>query len=321
MPDEVAAVAETPTADALAAETAAEPAVVEGDVEPGAEPAAAPVVDQKAVLEAARKLARDENLPEHAAIRQARKELRRDQQAFEQQKGTFAQQNAQLQAELTEALANPFAWAAKKRGVTEADVYNERTQRAIDPTSAELDSIKKQLEARDERDRQAALAQQARNEQAYKAHVEQNYAAEVIHLAKTTPEFRLIQLGLEEGEFRPENVTGEVLKRVQAAYNASLEEGDEGKILDSKEVLKTIESELREEAKRKAARLAKLESAGNPAIPDREGAVKAATHEATGSTGPQTLTNAHAAQSSGKTRPLTRRERELAGDKILRGGT
>lgn len=319
-PDEVAAVTETPVADALSAETPAEAtAPVEG--EPGTE--APPVVVDRskdpAVIEIARKLARDENLPEHAAIRAARKELRRDQAAFEQHKGTIEQQNAQLQAELREAESNPFAWAAKRRGVTEADVYNERTQRAIDPTSAELDAMKKRLEERDEKDRVADEQRKANAATAYQAHVEQNFAAEVIHLATKEPEFKFLQAGLQEGDYRQENVAGEVLKRVRAHYNATEEEHGKGEILDAREVLQRIEKELREEAKRKADRLAKLEAAGQPAIPDREGAVKAATHEATGSNGPRTLTNAHSSQTSGTKRPETRRERMERAEIALRG--
>lgn len=326
MPDEV--VTETPTTDALSgAETppAAEATPVEtpqgvGEAEA---PGGAPPPDKSkdpAVIELARKLAREGNLPEHQALRAERREFKQRVQAFEQRSGAIEQRNAALEAELREAEANPFAWAAKRRGVTEADVYNERTLRSIDPRTAELEDIKKTVEQERAERKRERDEQAAREAQAYQARIEQTFASEVIHIATTEREYRYIQLGLEDGEYKPQNVAAEVLRRVQAAYaEAEQEEQGSGKILDPKEVLRTIETELREEAKRKAARLAKLEAAGQPAIPDREGAVEPATHEATRNSGPRTLTNALASQTSGQKRKLTHRERMIEAEKRLRG--
>lgn len=319
MPDDVVAPVETPTTDALAGATA-EPATQPAPAE-GGEPAA-PVVDKSkdpAVIELARKMAREANLPEHEALRAEKRKFKAYVQSFEQSKGTLDQQMAQMRAELAEATANPFAYAAKKRGVDEVEVYNDRTKRILDPHAPEIDDLKKTIaEERAERIRMQQ-EEQSRRQLAYQAQIEQNFAAEVIHLATSEKEFRFLQLGLEEGEFKRENVAHEVLKRVREHHAETHADTGEGEILDSREVLKKIESELREEAKRKAARLAKLETSGQPDTPDREGAVEPATHEANRSSGPRTLTNAHASQSSGKARPLTRRERMLEADKRLRG--
>lgn len=320
MPDDVAAPAavETPTADALSAPV--EP-VAAPDPGAPADPAA-PVVDKSkdpAVIELARKMAQQANLPEHEALRHDKRKFKAEVQAFLQSKGTLEQQVAEMRAELDEAVRNPFAYSAKKRGVDEVEVYNERTKRVLDPHAPEIDELKKTIaEERAERLRMVA-EENSRRQQAYQAQIEQNFAAEVIHLAKTEAEFKFLQLGVEDGEFKPQNIADEVLRRVRAHHAETHADTGEGTILDSREVLKKIESELREEAKRKAARLAKLETAGQPAIPDREGAVEPATHEANRSPGPRTLTNAHASQTSGTKRPMTRREKMLEADKRLRG--
>lgn len=321
-PDDVAAPAavETPTANALSGETPAEP-IATPEAGAPADPAA-PVVDKSkdpAVIELARKMAQQAALPEFESLRAEKRKFKANVQAFEQAKGTLEQQVSQMRAELDEATKNPFAYAAKKRGVDEVEVYNERTKRVLDPHAPEIDELKKTIaEERAERLRMVA-EENSRRQQAYQNQIEQNFAAEVIHLATKEPEFKFLQLGLEEGEYKHENVAAEVLRRVRAHHAETHADTGEGTILDSREVLKTIESELREEAKRKAARLAKLEAAGPPAIPDREGAVEPATHEVTRSPGPRTLTNAHASQTSGTKRPMTRRERMLEADKRLRG--
>lgn len=325
-PDEAAdtsAVA-TPTGDALAGDA---PAAVEGEpsasqpaADTDADPAAAALAVEQAKakeaaeVEARRKKAREELLPEHKALREEKRAFKQAQAQFAQQRDAIVQRNQQVEAALRDAIANPFAFAARMKGVDESEIYNERTKRAIDPQAAELDSVKKELE-RDRQERARERAEMAaRAQEAKKAEIERNFSAEVIHIAQSDKELRLLQLGLEEGEFKQENIAAEVFRRVQAAYHQSEQETGDGKILDSKEVLRTIESELREEAKRKAARLAKL------AIPDREGAVESATHEAS-SKGPHTLTNAHASTTSGKPRTLTRRERMIEAEKALRGGS
>lgn len=303
MADEV--VATTPTADALAAPAEGSTATPAAAAAPG---------DLEALkakeLESYRAEIRKQTIPEQAAVREERRKLNAARKQFEGQQQSANEKLQQMQAELEYARKHPMAYAAKVRGVTEKDIYDERTKRAIDPRAAEMDEVKGELETlRQQRERERAeantAAAAARAEQ-----IERAFAADVTQHVKSGT-YDLVS------EYPAENIAAVVLARGKAHFAKTLEEDGEGKVLDIKEILETLESELEQEAEAKAKRLAEKKAKAAAAagvIPDRgNGAVKPAVPEAT-STQPQGT--APAKPGSHKSRRQRLEEAESA---LLRG--
>lgn len=269
-------------------------------------------------LEEYRASLRKELTPEQAAIREEKRRLQREQQAFTTSKTTIEKENADLKARLKEAESDPFAFAAKVRGVEEVEIYNEKTKRGVNPMAAEIDDLKKRLAASDERWAKAEEERVEREQQALRARTEQNFHAHVSELVGKGEAYPL--LGDHAEKHGPQTVSRAVWARIEAHHAQTLEDTGQGEILDIKEILEKMESELEEAAERQAKRLQEFRQkrATAEGSPGPHGAVETANGEATRS--PRTMTTALATQVVSKpSKAKSRRERLAEAEQLLRG--